>query len=151
MQTDFFIQQDTNTSFLMNCAGETEISGHVSGSLKGLNSSKQQQMAFLSTLIGIAHDHDFSQTGESLILPDLVLGGDISENTRLINVAKLYGNGTPELKVDVAPMDSEEAGKENSNSNESISVSSFIEGQDKDSQDMRYPVRVPEQTMQKAV
>ena len=151
MQTDFFILQDTSNSFLMNCAGETGISGHVSGSLKGPNTSKQEEMEFLSTLIGIAHDHDFSQAGGSLILPDLVLGEDISENTRLINLEKLPEDETPELRVDVAPTDSEQAGKENANSNEGISVSSFIEGQEKDGQKMRHPIQVADQAMQKAV
>jgi len=151
MQTDFFILQVTNNSFLMNCAGETGISGHVSGSLKGPNTSKQEEMGFLSTLIGIAQDHDFSQTGGSLILPDSVLGEDIPDNTRLINLEKLSEDGTPELRVDVAPMDSDQAEKENANSNEGIYVSSFIEGQEKGGQKMRYPIQVADQTMQKAV
>jgi hypothetical protein len=151
MQTDFFTLQDTSNSFLMNCAGETGISGHVPGSLKGPNTSKQEEMGFLSTLIGIAHDHDFSQAGGSLILPDLVLGEDISENTRLTNLEKLSEDETPELGVDVAPVDSEQAGKENANSNESINVSSLIEVQEKDGQNMRYPIQVADQTMQKAV
>ena len=151
MQTDFFILQDTSNSFLMNCAGETGISGHVSGSLKGPNTSKQEEMEFLSTLIGIAQDHDFSQTGGSLILPDLVLGEDISENTRLINLEKLPENETPELRVDVAPTDSEQAGKENANSNEGINAPSFIEGQEKDGQEMRRPIQVADHAMQKAV
>ena len=151
MQTDFFILQDTNNSFLMNCAGETGTGGHISGSLKGPNTSKQEEMEFLSTLIGIANDHDFSQTGESLILPDLVLGEDISGNTQLINVEKLSDDGTPELRVDVGPMDSGQAGKENANSSEGIKVSSFIEGQEKDGQKIRYPIQVSDQAMQKAV
>ena len=151
MQTDFFIPQDTSNSFLMNCAGETEISGHMSGSLKGPNTSKQEEMEFLSTLIGIAHDHDFSQAGGNLILPDLVLGEDISDNTRLIDLEKLSEDGTPELGLDVAPMDSEQDEKENANSNEGISVSSFIEGQKNDGQNMRYPIQVADQTMQKSV
>jgi len=151
MQTDFFILQDTSNSFLMNCSGETGISGHVSGSLKGPNTSKQEEMEFLSTLIGIAQDHDFSQAEGSLILPDLVLGEDISENARLINLKKLPEDETPELRVDVAPTDSEQAGKENSNSNEGINASSFIEGQEKDGQKMRRPIQVADQAMQKAV
>jgi len=108
-------------------------------------------MEFLSTLIGIAHDHDFSQAGGSLILPNLVLGEDISENTRLINLEKLPEDETPELRVDVAPTDLEQAGKENANSNEGINASSFIEGQEKDGQKMRHPIQVADQTMQKAV
>jgi len=151
MQTDFFILQDTSNSFLMNCSGETGISGHVSGSLKGPNTSKQEEMEFLSTLIGIAQDHDFSQAEGSLILPDLVLGEDISENARLINLKKLPEDETPELGVDVAPTDSEQAGKENSNSNEGINASPFIEGQEKDGQKMRHPIQVADQAMQKAV
>jgi flagellar hook-length control protein FliK len=150
MQTDFFILQDTSNSFLMNCTGETGISGHVSGSLKGPNTTKQEEMEFLSTLIGIAQDHDFSKAGGSLILPDLVLGEDISENTRLINLKKLPEDETPELGVDVAPTDSGQAGKENANSNEGINVSSFIEGQEKDGQKVRYPIQVADQTMQKS-
>ena len=150
MQTGFFILQDTNNSFLINCKGETGTSGHISGSLKGPNSSKQEEMEFLSTLIGIAHDHDFSQTGGSLILPDLVLGEDISDNARLINLEKLSEDGTPEIRVDVAPMDSEQAEKENANSNEGISVKSFIEGQEKDGQKMICPIQVADQAMQKA-
>jgi len=151
MQTDFFILQDTTNSFLMNCAGEMEISGHVPGSLKGPNTSKQEEMEFLSTLIGIAHNHDFSQAGGSLILPDLVLGEDISENAWLINLEKLSEGRTPKLRVDVAPMDSEPSEKENANSNEGISISSFIEGQEEGGQKMRYPIQVADQTMQKAV
>lgn len=151
MQTDFLILQNTSNSFLMNCAGETGISGHVSGSLKGPNISKQEEMEFLSTLIGIAHDHDSSQAGGSLILPDLVLGEDISHNTRLINLEKLSEDGTPELGLDVAPMDSEQDEKENANSNEGISVKSFIEGQNNDGQNTRYPIQVADQTMQKSV
>jgi flagellar hook-length control protein FliK len=135
----------------MNCAGETGISGHVSGSLKGPNTSKQEEMGFLSTLVGIAQDHDFLQAGGNLILPDLVLGEDISDNTRLINLEKLSEDGTPELGLDVAPMDSEQDEKENANSNEGISVSSFIEGQKNDGQNMRYPIQVADQTMQKSV
>ncbi len=151
MQTDLFIPQDTNNSFLTNCAGETGISGHVPGPLKGPNTSKQEEMEFLSTLIGITHDHDFSQTGGSLILPDLVPGEDIPDNTRLINLEKLSEDGTPELRVDVAPMDSEQAGKANANSNEGISISSSIDGQEDGGQKMRYPIQVAAQTMQKAV
>ena len=151
MQTDFFILQDTNTSFLMNCAGETGISRHVSGSLKGPNTSNQEEMGFLSTLIGIALDHDFSQTGGSLILPDLVLKKDISNNDRLMNLEKLSEDGTPELKVDIAPMGSGQAEKVNANSNEGISVSSFIEGQEKDGQKIIRPIQVADQTMQKTV
>ncbi len=151
MQTDFFFLQDMNNSFLVNCKGETGTSGPISGSLKGPNTPKQEEMEFLSALIGITHDHDFSQAGGSLILPDLVLGEDISENTRLINLEKLSEGGTPGLRVDVAPMDSEQAGKVNANSNEGISVSSFIEGQEKDGQKMRYPIQVADQAMQKAV
>ena len=151
MQTGFFILQDTTNCFLINCKGETGTSGNIWGSLKGPNSSKQEEMGFLSTLIGIAHDHDFSQTGGSLILPDLALGEDISDNARLINLEKLSEDETPELRVDIAPMDSGQAEKENANSNGGISVKSFIEGQEKDGQKMRCPIQVADQTMQKAV
>lgn len=151
MQTDFFTLQNTTNSFLINCKGETGTSGNIWGSLKGPNSSKQEEMGFLSTLIGIAHDHDFSQTGGSLILPDLALGEDISDNARLINLEKLSEDETPELRVDIAPMDSGQAEKENANSNGGISVKSFIEGQEKDGQKMRCPIQVADQTMQKAV
>ncbi|OQY15723.1 MAG: hypothetical protein B6I32_05935 [Desulfobacterium sp. 4572_20] len=151
MQTDFFMLQDTSNSFLMNCAGETRISGHVSGSLKEPNTSKQEEMKFLSTLVGIEQGQDFLQAGGNYILPDLVLGEDISDNIRLINLDKLSVDGTPELGLDVAPMDSEQDEKENANSNAGISVSSFIEGQKTDGQNMRYPIQVADQTMQKSV
>ena len=151
MQIDFLIPQDTTNSFLMNCADETGISGHVPEFLKGPNTSKQEETEFLSTLIGIAHDQDLSQTGGNLILPDSVLGEAISDNTRLINLEKLSEDGTPRLRVDVAPMDSEQAEKENANLNEGNSVSQFTGGQEEDGQKMSNPIQVADQAIQKTV
>ena len=149
MQSNFFILQDTNNSFLMNGAGETGMSGYRSGSLNGPNFAKQENIEFLSTLIGIIYNPDVVLTEGGLIRPDLVLGEGISEKTQLVNEGKLSEGGIPGLKVDVAPMDLEPAEKENGNSNKDISVLPLTEGQEEDGQKVKYTMRVADQIVQK--
>ena len=149
MQSNFFILQDTNNAFLMKGAGETGMKGHRSGSSDGPDFAKQENVEFLSTLIGIVYDPDVLQTEGGSIRPDLVLGRSISENSQLLNEGDLLEVRTSGLKVDVSPMASEQAEKENGNSNKGISVLPLAEGQEEDGQKMKYTMHVADQIVQK--
>ena len=115
MQSNFFVLQDTNNSFLMNGTGETGMNGQMSGSLNRPDFAKQENIEFLSTLIGIAYNPDVSQAEGGLIPPDWILGEGISDKAQLVNEGNLLENRRPGLKLDVASIDSEQAEKENGN------------------------------------
>ncbi|UCF85778.1 MAG: hypothetical protein JSV50_09150, partial [Desulfobacteraceae bacterium] len=97
MQTDFIIFQDPSDSFLRNCKGEKKKSGQMLGPLEGPIIWNQEEMEFLSTLIGVAHDHGLPKPG-GLTMSDSITGEAVSEKNQMMSLEKLFEDKVRETK-----------------------------------------------------
>ena len=104
MQTDFFIFQDPSDSFLRNFKGENKASGKILEPLEGQVARNQEEMGFLTTLIGVAHDQGLPESG-GLIMPDSITEEVVSEKNQLMSLEKLFEDKVPETKPGGEPWD----------------------------------------------
>jgi flagellar hook-length control protein FliK len=72
--------------------------------IEGPVTLNQEEMTFLTTLIGVTHDQGLPQPG-GLILPDSISGEGNSEKNQLMSLEKLFEDKVPELKLGGEPWD----------------------------------------------
>ena len=140
--------------------------------MEGPDTFNQEEMAFLTTLIGVTHEQGLPQPG-GLRLPDSITGGSISEKNQLMSLEKLFEDKVPKPKFSGEPWDnnikanarlvlesrdvpmgSEQKGsgieKGEMKANEFIRASSLSNPAGQDGLDLKSAIKSPDITAQKA-
>ena len=97
MQSDFFIFQDQSDPFVINFKGEKKTSGQMLGPLEDQVAPNQEEMGFLTTLVGVAHDQGFPKP-EDLTMSDSITGEVVSGKNQMMSLEKVFEDKVPETK-----------------------------------------------------